>query len=102
MANATVKLSRSYSSPEGSFDSLELREPTYRDRHMDGLGAPAEWQASGGGQPVLLVYPSVVDAYVQRLLVSPKYEFIGALSASDAGRLERVVLDFFRDAPTAS
>ncbi|SIP89835.1 hypothetical protein SAMN05880590_10175 [Rhizobium sp. RU35A] len=102
MSTVKVRLSRTYTSPEGNFDSLDLREPTYRDRHMDGIGAPAEWQMLQTGAPMFVVHPATVDAYVQRLLVAPKYEFIGSISASDAGRLEQAVLAFFRDAPTAN
>jgi hypothetical protein len=97
-----VPLSRSYSLPDGGkFDAVELREPTYADRHMSGLGAPFDWQPNGKGGQLLIVYPSVVDAYLQRIVVAPGYEHLGAISAVDAGRLEAALIDFFRDAPTA-
>jgi hypothetical protein len=97
-----VALSRRYPLPDGgSFDAVDLREPTYADRHMSGLGAPFDWQPNGKGGSLLIVYPSVVDAYLQRIVTAPGYEHIGAISAVDAGRLEAALIDFFRDAPIA-
>lgn len=93
-----VSLSKVYDSPVGGFSAVELREPTYKDVFMDGLGRPQEWQPSGGGKAIVVTYASVVDAYLQRLVVAPGYEYIGRLSAIDALKLEKAVCDFFMEA----
>ncbi|CAN7632232.1 hypothetical protein [Pararhizobium sp. LjRoot238] len=75
MSRKVVKLSRRYEPPGVvPFDTVELREPAYADRHMSGLGMPQEWQPNGQGGGVLMTYPGVVDEYLQRLIVSPGYE----------------------------
>jgi hypothetical protein len=98
MNRKVVTLSRSYEPPGVvPFKAVELREPTYADRYMSGLGIPQEWQPNGQGGGVLMTYPDVVDAYLQRLIVSPGYEHIATISALDGGRLEAAVIDFFHE-----
>ncbi|CAD7036388.1 phage tail assembly protein [Pseudorhizobium halotolerans] len=93
----SVKLSKSYSAPDGTaFDTITLREPTYKDVFMDGLGQPREWQPVAGGS-ALLTYPERVDAYAQRLIVKPGYEFISGLTALDALRIEEAICGFFME-----
>lgn len=98
MTETIVKLSRRYEVPGVEpFDSVTLREPTYAEMFIDGLGKPEEWQPTGKGTAVHVTYPAVVDAYLQRLIVSPGYEFISTIAARDAVKLERVVCGFFRE-----
>ncbi|MFD1328295.1 hypothetical protein [Mycoplana ramosa] len=99
MANVTVKLSRSYQAHEGAFDSVTLREPTYKDIFMDGLGEPQQWQPGPHGSAVLITLPDVVDGYVQKLAVKPTAEELTGLGARDAVALQKAVLDFFREPP---
>lgn len=94
MPDTTVKLSRSYTAHGKVFDQVVLREPTYRETHMEGLGKPKEWQATANG-PMLVTYPMVVDEYLKRIATEPTYEHLSGLSAIDAGRLEKAVCDFF-------
>ncbi|SMD18483.1 hypothetical protein [Rhizobium sp. RU36D] len=93
----TVKLSREYRVGDVTFDAVELREPTYKDAFMDGIGRPEEWQPAGKGSVMRISYPDVIDKYLQKLITSPGYEKIGQISAADAVRLERAVCDFFRE-----
>ena len=95
-----VKLTKSYTAASGTvFDTITLREPTYKDVFMDGLGQPREWQPVPGGH-ALLTYPERVDGYAQRLIQAPGYEFIASLSAVDALRLEEAICAFFTDRTT--
>ncbi|RFB95226.1 hypothetical protein B5K11_09745 [Rhizobium leguminosarum bv. trifolii] len=94
MAETIVKLSKSYTAHEKSFDAVTLREPTYSEIFRDGLGRPTDWQPTQHG-PMLVKYPEVVDAYLQRICISPGYESIGALNAIDSLKLEEAVIGFF-------
>ncbi|MBY5804082.1 phage tail assembly protein [Rhizobium leguminosarum] len=94
MTETIVKLSKSYTAHEKSFDAVTLREPTYSEIYRDGLGRPSEWQPTQHG-PMLVKYPEVVDAYLQRICVNPGYESIGALNAIDSLKLEEAVAGFF-------
>ncbi|MGO7576598.1 phage tail assembly protein [Rhizobium ruizarguesonis] len=96
MSETIVKLSKSYTAHEKSFDAVTLREPTYSEIYRDGLGRPSDWQPTQHG-PMLVKYPEVVDAYLQRICLSPGYESIGALNAIDSLKLEEAVTDFFRE-----
>lgn len=91
-----VELSKTYSVGGKSFSKITLREPTYQDVYMDGLGQPREWQPVPGGS-ALLTYPEKIDAYAQKLIVEPGYEYIAGLSALDARRLEEGICDFFTE-----
>ena len=92
-----VQLSKAYTAADGRiFDKITLREPTYKDVFMDGLGQPREWQPVPGGS-ALITYPERIDAYAQRLIQSPGYEFISGLTALDALRLEEKICGFFTE-----
>lgn len=97
MSQVIVKLSRTYTGGAESkaFDSITLREPTFADTHMSGLGKPQELQPGPRGTNMLVSYPDVVDAYAQRLIVEPGYEYISGISALDALALERAICGFF-------
>lgn len=98
MAEHVVNLSRRYEVPGSEpFDSVVLREPTYADVYMGGLGRPEEWQPGRGGSPVRIVFPEVVDAYLRKITVRPEYACLSALVANDAVKLEREICGFFRD-----
>ncbi len=90
-----VQLSRSYTAHNKTFDTVELREPTYKDIYMSGLGLPFDWQKGPGGGWIRIVYPDVVDAYISRLAVNPSAECIDGLSAIDCAKLVEVLFDFF-------
>lgn len=104
MGKIFVPLSRSYQGHGGSFTSIELREPTYTDIYIDGLGEPQQWQPGPNGTPVLITLPDVVNAYVDRLAINPTSESLAELNAKDSRALARKVIGFFRDdpAPTKS
>ncbi|WP_327211994.1 hypothetical protein U8Q06_20905 [Rhizobium beringeri] len=92
----TVELTRSYEAHGKTFNVVTLREPTYATTHVEGIGRPYEYQPTKGGV-IAVTYPTVVDEYLQRLVVEPGYECIGQISAVDALRLERAVCDFFTE-----
>lgn len=103
MAQTIVKLSRRYEVPGAEpFDSITLREPTYQDVFMDGLGFPREAQPNGHGGMMLITLTSTIDAYAQRLIVKPGYEAIAGLSAVDARRVQDAITDFFLEPATAT
>lgn len=97
MVDRVLKLSRRYEAPGAEpFDSVTLREPTYGDIFVSGLGRPVEWQPSRSGEIVRIVHADVIDSYVQRLLRSPAYGHVEALDAVDALALAEEVCGFFR------
>lgn len=99
MAQKTVKLSQRYEPPgERPFDSITLREPTYQDIIMSGLGFPQELQPNGHGGTMVVTYYPVVDAYAQRLVVSPEYKDLAGLSFADTNDLQDAICGFFRQA----
>ena len=92
----TVPLSRRYEFlGVDPFDHIKLRRPTFKDTHIDGLGAPQEIQMGPNGLNMLMTYPEVVDAYAQRLVVSPGYDAISIIEAVDAMALQRKICGFF-------
>ncbi len=97
-----VKLSRTYTAHGKTFDTVELREPTYNDVFVKGLGMPFEWQVSPAGTPMRVSYPLVVDAYISRLAKSPSAECLTDLVAIDALKLEAALIGFFMDLATSS
>ncbi len=101
----TVKivLTKPYTSgpDEKTFSAVELREPTYKEIFLSSIGEPREFQPTQGGA-VLLVYPERVDQYLQRICVSPGYEYLHVLNAVDSLRLQNAVCDFFREEPVVS
>jgi len=94
MADITVPLSKGYTVHDKTFDKIVLREPTYVEICMQGLGRPQEWQKTNTGD-MLVTYPQVVDAYVQKTLVSPDYAMITGLSTADTLKLVDAVCGFF-------
>lgn len=98
----TVTLSRKYTVHGKTFDTVELREPTYKDVFMAGLGMPFEWQLSPNGSPMRVSYPLVVDAYIVRLATNPSAECLGELVAVDALKLEAALVGFFMELATTS
>ncbi|MDB5582833.1 MAG: hypothetical protein JWR80_8009 [Bradyrhizobium sp.] len=99
MTQVIVKLSRSYTVHNETFDSVSFREPTYKDIYMDGLGMPEELQPTGNGGAMVVTYYSVIAEYVTRLAVKPTAECLHELSATDAKKIERTISGFFRDTP---
>ncbi len=98
----TVTLSRTYTANDKTFSTIDIREPTYADVFMSGIGAPRDIQPVAGGGIAFLSYPERFDQYLQRLIVSPGYEYISGVAAIDALKLEEAVYDFFRDPADAS
>jgi hypothetical protein len=95
-----LPLSRSYEGHDGPFSSIELREPTYADIFIDGLGEPQQWQPGpAGGQPVLITLPDVINAYVDRLAIKPTAENLTGLNARDSLALAAKVKGFFMVEP---
>lgn len=103
MAHTEVSLSKFYEMP-GSvpFNRIVLREPTYEDIFPSGLGMPMEVQPGPQGGRMIVAYPVTVDAYLQKLVVSPGYDAVRVLGALDAIRLEKAVCGFFMDAADSS
>ncbi|MCF3642918.1 hypothetical protein LXM94_23410 [Rhizobium sp. TRM95111] len=95
MAKVTVALSKSYEAHGKIFNSVVLREPTYADIFLSGLGRPQELQSGGNGKVMLLTYPETVDGYVQRLASEPPAECLLDLNAVDSMRVEKAICDFF-------
>jgi hypothetical protein len=95
MAEVIVKLSRRYEVPgQEPFDSIKMREPTYRDIFMSGLGAPREthWSANGA---VVITHYEIVDQYLAKLLKHPEYTDIAVLDAHDSLEVCNAVCGFF-------
>ncbi|QRM55148.1 hypothetical protein [Sinorhizobium sp. BG8] len=99
MEKVTVKLSRSYQGHDGTFDSVTLREPTYKEIFIDGLGEPQQWQPAPDGSNVLITLPDVVDDYVRKLAVTPTADNLSTLGVRDALAVGRAVLSFFQELP---
>lgn len=105
MADKTIKLSKRYEPPgELPFESITLREPTYKDIIMSGLGFPQELQPNGHGGSMVVTYHPIVDEYAQRLIVSPEYKDLVGLSFIDTKKLQDAICGFFLTAapPVAS
>lgn len=98
----TITLSRKYTVHGKTFDTVELREPTYNDVFVQGLGMPFEWQVSPAGTPMRVSYPLVVDAYINRLAKNPTAECLAELVAVDALKLEAALVGFFLELATSS
>lgn len=80
------------------FQKVVLREPRYEDIFPSGLGMPMEIQPGPQGSRMVVAYPVTIDAYLQRLVVSPGYDAVRLVGARDAIRLEKAVCGFFMDA----
>lgn len=96
----TVDLTKSYTGHQGPFSKVELREPTYKDVFIDGLGVPYQWMPVAGSGFVRMLLPEVIDQYVTRLAVNPTGESLTVLGAIDAMRLADAVCDFFMEPKT--
>jgi hypothetical protein len=95
--SVTVKLGRRYTAHDQSFDSVTLREPTFSDIYVDGLGEPEEAQPlPGGGYMVVTNYP-VIAQYVERLAIAPTFECLTQLSPTDSRRVKKAITGFFRE-----
>jgi hypothetical protein len=97
VADVTVPLSRTYTVHREVFDRVVLREPTFRDIYMDGLGEPEELQPVGNGGVMVVTDYAAVARYVERLAVKPTAECLMDLSAADSRRLKKAVCGFFRE-----
>ncbi|WP_421361639.1 hypothetical protein [Agrobacterium rosae] len=102
MTSVTVDLTREYSVSDVKFKSVTLREPTYADVFMSGLGEPRELQPVAGGGVAFLVYPERIDGYLLRLASNPGYEYLHGISAVDALRVQNAICGFFREKPDVS
>ena len=103
MGDNTVILTKRYDPPGMvPFDRIVLREPTYEDIYPSGLGMPMEVQPGPQGSRIVVAYPVTIDAYLQRIVVSPGYDAVRLLNAIDAQRLEKAVCSFFMDAADLS
>jgi len=91
-----ITLTREYDDGfDNKFQQVKLREPTYKDIFMSGLGRPFEWQPGSNGA-IYIAFPDVVAKYAERLLVTPdQYPAIGQLGPADSLRLERAIVGFF-------
>jgi hypothetical protein len=103
MSTTSVKLTKAYTSGAEpvTFDQVDLREPTYNEIFVVGIGEPRELQPVPGGA-AFLVYPERVDQYLQRICVSPGYEYLHVLNAVDSLRLQNAVCGFFREEAAVS
>lgn len=95
MSDVTVPLSRTYLVHDKTFDRVTLREPTFQDIYIDGLGEPTEWQRSQAGVMVRLVRHDVIGEYVSRLATEPTVDYLVKLNPVDSIRLAEAVRDFF-------
>jgi hypothetical protein len=93
----TIELSREYAIGGLKFKTVTLREPTYFDVYMAGLGKPFEWQFTPAGSPMRVVIPEVVAGYVSRIALSPPADCIREISAFDAVKLEDAICGFFTE-----
>lgn len=91
-----ITLEKPYTAGPKTFNTITLREPTYVDIYMEGIGEPQELQPGPNGKPMIVTYPSAIDAYLAKLIVEPGYEYISGLSVADSKKLAETVIDFFR------
>jgi len=99
VATVNVPLSKSYTGHDGPFSSVELREPTFKEIYIDGLGEPQQWQPGPNGQPVLITLPDVINAYVEKLAVNPSADNLAQLNVQDSQALAARVKRFFMVEP---
>lgn len=91
----TITLTRTYADGfDGQFSKVRLREPTYKEIFVSGLGRPFEWQPGKEGS-IYVSFPDVIAKYVERIAVSPEPAAIAQIGTADSLRLERAVLGFF-------
>lgn len=100
MATKTIQLTTPLVTHEGPVSAIELREPKARDFFT--LGEPYSWVRPEGGQPVPVMIPETMLAYVERCMVKPGAEMLAQVSLADALRLEDAIADFFGDARRAA
>lgn len=99
MVNTEVTLTNTYEMPGAvPFNKIVLREPRYEDIFPSGLGMPMEVQPGPQGSRMIVAYPVTIDAYLQKLVVSPGYDAVRMVGTVDAIRLQKAVCDFFMDA----
>lgn len=110
MANATIVLKNPIEGPMDNpatgenritqIREIVLREPKYRDIMM--LGEPAAFARSDGGMIYQAEKDDVVQAYIERLMISPKdRSLLEQVSLADALQLKEAVFGFFQAARKA-
>lgn len=102
MADITVKLSKIYKVHDLTFDSVVMREPTFKDIYVDAIGVPEELQPNGRGGVLIITNYEVVGQYVERLAVKPTSDCLLDLSVHDSKALEKAVIGFFREPKDAT
>lgn len=110
MANTTVVLKNPIEGPmtdpvsgENRITQIReivLREPKYRDIML--LGEPAAFARSDGGMVYQAEKDDVVQAYIERLMISPQdIALLQQVSLADALQLKEAVFGFFQAARKA-
>lgn len=104
MAEITIKLSRAYDNPfdKTRFDSVTLREPTFRDIYVEGIGAPEELQPTVNGGFMVITNYDAIARYAERLVVKPDHAAVLDLDQRDAKAMERAITGFFREPRAAT
>ena len=88
----TIQLSKTYQVGSIEFDAIRIKEPTYFDVYVTGLGKPFE---TIGNSQFRVVIPEAIAAYAGQLVTSPPADCLREISAADAMRLEEAIFDFF-------
>lgn len=89
----TIRLTRSYTVHDVTFDSVTLRAPKLKDILV--IGTPVEWQPVQKGDMMYVEYLDRIDAYVERLAETPRYDALQDLALPDALQIKRAITDFF-------
>jgi hypothetical protein len=95
--NKTIPLSRRYEAHGTAFNTVELRAPKLRD--LFSIGEPVEFQPTSGG--IVIEHLDRIEAYRDRLLVTPTAADIADLDLVDAMALKDAITGFFTDARKA-
>jgi hypothetical protein len=95
--SVSVKLGASYTAHGKTFNTVTLREPTFGDIYVDGLGEPEEVQPTAGGGIMIVTNYLAIGQYLERLAIEPTAECLTTLSASDSRKLKRAITGFFHD-----
>lgn len=95
-SETTVPLTRPYTVNGQTFDKVVLRAPKMKEYLA--LGGPAEWQPVQGGGMMYVEYLDRIEAYLDRLVVSPGMGLMQDLDLPDTLLLKRAVTGFFTKA----
>lgn len=101
MADKVIPLSQSYPGGHGDpFDKVVLREPAFPEYRE--FGEVYELQQGPEGAPIVVTYQETLNAYLERICVSPGIENLSPLNLADSKAVFKGVSSFFLEADRSS